>query len=143
MRSKLRRLNFLNMLLFFWHMEESSDYIDCYALFRRLVKRGELTAVITKHAIERLRERRLDYPWRERKDQLIDIIRNILRSGKYKILVNRVIIWTRRYTLICALNESGELVILTVISRRDLSEKLVQKLKGGFHVKWKNINIRS
>jgi len=124
-------------------MEESTDYVDCYALFRKLLRNGKLNVIITKHAIERLRERRLDYSWREDKEQLIDIIRNILRSGKYKVLVDRIIVWTKRYVLICTLNKLEELVVLTILSKHNLSEKFTQKLKGGIYVKWRSINLRS
>lgn len=122
-------------------MDSDSEIKAKIKEFRKISSTGLAKIKITKHALKRLKERILKEEYIKMDDSMLkDIIKNIVRDGKYRIFKCGLIIWTRRYYLICEV-ENDIIVVKTVISKRSLKEELLNKLKKGFRVKWRKIVI--
>lgn len=122
--------------------EESCDYIDCRTCLRRLASSGEVEVLVTRHALERLAERRVGGSWRAKPEALADIIRNVVRDGYYKATTSRLMVWTRKYLLVCCIDRYMRLNVITVISRDTLREGLRERLRGGFRIRWRSVSLR-
>lgn len=119
--------------------EECSDYVDIMTLWPKIVRGGTLNFSLTTHSIKRLSERKLRRYKKEGVSVISNTIMNVLRDGKYKVLADKVLVWTRSYTLVCTLDRHRKLVVKTVLSTRGLEGKVRNLLHGGRRVKWKSI----
>ncbi len=122
-------------------MEECSDYIDYRVVFREIAKSKVIRVRITKHAIKRLRERAVKEYYKFTDDVIKDIIRNIVRDGYYKVFTDKILIWTRKYLLVCELDREFNLIVKTVISRDFISDKLKGILSRGVHYTWSKVEL--
>ncbi len=121
--------------------EESSDYIDHRTFFRRFINKGIVRVLVTKHAINRLRERATrEYP-KATLELLLDVIRNIIRDGYYRLFTDRIVIWTKRYVLICEIIDEHTIIVKTVISKVVLRDEFKRLLTKGRRVFWKKIHV--
>ena len=109
---------------------------------RRIIEGGRVEVVVTKHAVERLIERRLGSSWRTDLTSLLDIIRNVVRDGYYRPFTERLLIWTRRYVLICCIDRYMRINVLTVLSKESLRDEMRRLLRGGARVRWREISLK-
>ena len=112
--------------------EECTDYYDCRVELERLLRPGSIVHVeLSRHAVERLLERRpRDYRKLDVK-VLEDVVRNVVRDGLYKAYSDKVVVWTKRYVLICTVDRGPRLVVKTVIGRHALGDRLRELLSRG------------
>ena len=113
--------------------EECTDYYDCRVEASKLFRpKSTIRVEVTKHAVTRLLERRpRDYKKLDPK-VIEDVVRNVVRDGFYKAFSDKIIVWTKKYVLICTIDRGPKLIVKTVLTYRTLEEK-VKKLieKGG------------
>jgi hypothetical protein len=84
------------------------------AAFKELAAREVVKVVVTKHALSRLAERKAKDYGKFDRFVLESIVANTVRDGRYRVGSRDVVIATRKYTLICAV-EGGALVVKTVL----------------------------
>ncbi|OYT52546.1 MAG: hypothetical protein B6U76_09690 [Desulfurococcales archaeon ex4484_217_2] len=121
--------------------EECSDFVDCREIFKQLVRERRISVYLSKHALERIVERRYWGFKGAKKEVIVDIIKNVFRDGEFKVFADNIIVWTKNYVLICSINREFNIVVKTVITRATLKKELQEKLKKGIRVKWKQINV--
>lgn len=123
--------------------EECCDFVDCRIAFKNLAKEGKVNIHLSKHAIERLIERR---HWGFKgvsREAIVNIVRNVFRDGEFKAFTDKVVVWTKNYVLICSINKNSNVIVKTVITRLTLKKELEEKLKKGIKVRWKHITVHT
>jgi len=121
--------------------EECSDFVDCREVFKQLAREKKITVYLSKHALERIVERRYWGFKGAKKEVIVDIIKNVFRDGEFKVFADKIIVWTKNYVLICSVNREFNIVVKTVITRATLKKELQEKLRKGIRVKWEQINV--
>ena len=123
--------------------EECTDYYDCRVEASKLLKPGSTVHVeVTRQAAARLLERR---PREYKKLDLKvveDIVRNVVRDGLYKAFSDKVVIWTKKYALICTFDREERLVVKTVVAGLSIGDRLKKVLeRRGKRIKWNRIFV--
>jgi len=121
--------------------EECSDFIDYRIFLHRLILNGVINVYVSRHAIERFKERLVREYRKLDVSVILDVFRNIVRDGYCKALFENLVFWTKRYVLICKFFDENSVLVVTVISKRVLSDKFKRLLKRGVRVKWRSINV--
>ena len=118
-------------------LRPSAERSALWTAFKELAAREVVKVVVTKHALSRLAERRAkDY---ERLDKFVleSIVANTVRDGRYRVGSRDVMVATKKYTLICAI-EGGALVVKTVL--RTDKEKW-ERFSRAPKTPWKNVVV--
>ena len=121
--------------------EECTEYVDHRTFLRRLLVKKAINVHVSRHAVKRLKERATRDYLKCDKRVLLDVIRNIVRDGRYKASTSRLLIWTKRYVLISEILDENTILVKTVISKLVLREELRNILTGGYRAEWKKINV--
>lgn len=82
-----------------------------------------MTVRLTRHAVQRLLERRPREYKKLSPSTLVDVVRNVVRDALYLATLDKVVVATRKYALICTM-QGGGLVVKTVMDARGLSPRL-------------------
>ena len=112
--------------------EECTDYYDCRVEAFKLFKPGSTVRVeVTRHAAKRLLQRRPREYKKVNQRVIEDIVRNVVRGGLYKAFTDKVVVWTRKYVLICTVDRGPKLVVKTVLTSKALREEVRRALERG------------
>ncbi|RLG74225.1 MAG: hypothetical protein DRO23_07355, partial [Thermoprotei archaeon] len=72
--------------------EECSDFVDCREAFKQLAKTKKITIHLSKHAFERIIERRYWGFKGAKREVIANIIKNVFRDGEFKIFTDNIIV---------------------------------------------------
>ncbi len=123
--------------------EECSDYIDCRQILRKLMEKPAIKVYITRHALNRAFERCAGRVKKLDKTTALDVVRNVIRDGLYKAYTQTIFVWTSSYLLACTVNKSLDIVVKTIMTRGDLTDKVKAKLKKGVKARWSKIIVEA
>jgi len=121
--------------------EECSDYVDNRIKLRDALRRGRINVKITKHALQRLMERRPKPLRKPSRRVLEDIIVHVLRDGEYRVFTDRIFVWTKKYLLVCQFDVYDRLVVKTVLNPKTIKSSLLKIMTRGINVKWHEILV--
>ena len=91
--------------------EECSDFVDCREIFKQLAREKRISVYLSKHALERIVERRYWGFKGAKKEVIVDIIKNVFRDGEFKVFADKIIVWTKNYVLICSISREFNIVV--------------------------------
>lgn len=92
---------------------------------------------LTKHALQRLLERRPRQYKKLNPQVIMDVLRNVVLSGKLARFQDQLWIISSRYCLICIQDPGNKLIVKTVLNPRELSWKPTQLIK----IPWRSVAI--
>ena len=77
------------------------------------------------------------------KTTALDVVRNVIRDGLYKAYTQTIFVWTSSYLLACTVNKSLDIVVKTIMTRGNLTDKVKAKLKKGVKARWSKIIVEA
>ncbi len=106
-----------------------SGEVNLRSRLREVAKRDTIIVVVSKHALTRFRERKVDQYYGPEGKLLENIVVNTLRSGRVLIGRSSFLVIASRYALACTVDERGVIVVKTVMRASDILCKLGDRVK--------------
>jgi len=96
---------------------------------REVARKDTVIVIVSKHAISRFRERKVDKYYGPEERLIENIVVNTLRSGKVLVERSSFLVIASRYALACTVDERRVIIVKTVMRASDVLPKLEDRAR--------------